>query len=288
VAAVIWLHPAEQAPPAAGQNRGDALTALPGIPQPAGDLSAIQLRLTEGFSLTMIPVKLVDGQLGGYSAKLGDCLFPVAAVRELALGSPAQRQQIASYDEWVTRQAKEPDWDIPSSDGGNAAGSALIGKTADDFELPMLDGTTFRLRDHADKVVILDFWATWCGPCIRALPDYIAATSRFDSSQVIFVAVNLQEASDQVREFLAERELSPRVALDRSGEVARKFEVSGIPHTVTIGRGNVIEDVHVGYQATGGELLQSAVQQLLDGTWQRPVPADGSSPKKPTLEKPTP
>lgn len=92
----------------------------------------------------------------------------------------------------------------------------------------MLDGTTFRLSDHQDKIVVLDFWATWCGPCVM-LPDYIAATSKFEESKVIFVAVNLQESSDEIRTFLSDKQLSPRVALDRSSAVAPTFQVSGIP-----------------------------------------------------------
>jgi hypothetical protein len=114
---------------------------------------------------------------------------------------------------------------------------------------------------------------------VAALPDYIAATSEFDSSKVIFVAVNQQEASDQIRGFLTERNLSPIVALDRSGAIGQQFKVSGIPHTVILGKGNVIEDVHVGYQQGGGESMQIAIQQLLDGTWKRPTPE--AAPAKP-------
>jgi thiol-disulfide isomerase/thioredoxin len=155
----------------------------------------------------------------------------------------------------------------------------MIGQVADDFELSLLDGSKFRLKDHADKIIVLDFWATWCGPCVAALPDYIAATSEFDSSKVIFVAVNQQEASDQIRGFLTERDLSPIVALDRNGEIGQQFKVSGIPHTVILGKGNVIEDVHVGYQQGGGESMQISIQQLLDGTWKRPTPE--AAPAKP-------
>ena len=147
----------------------------------------------------------------------------------------------------------------------------MIGKPAPDFELSLLDGTKFKLSDHKDKIVVLDFWATWCGPCVMALPDYIAATSKFDESKVIFVAVNLQESPDQIRTFLSDKQLTPRVALDRSSSVAPTFQVSGIPHTVIVGQGNLVEDVHVGYQPGSGELMQTTLQQILDGTWKRSV-----------------
>ena len=102
-----------------------------------------------------------------------------------------------------------------------------------------------------------------------ALPDYIAATSKFDESKVIFVAVNLQESSDQIRTFLSDKQLTPRVALDRSSSVTPTFQVSGIPHTVIIGQGNIVEEVHVGYQPGSGEMMQITLQQMLDGTWKR-------------------
>jgi thiol-disulfide isomerase/thioredoxin len=243
------------------------------------DESSMQALLADGFSITMTPTRLENGQIKGHSKLLGDCAFPAATIRELFPGDPASRTNIAAFDQWIARNAQEPDWDIAAESGGTSEGAAMIGQVADDFELSLLDGSKFRLKDHADKIIVLDFWATWCGPCVAALPDYIAATSEFDSSKVIFVAVNQQEASDQIRGFLTERDLSPIVALDRNGEIGQQFKVSGIPHTVILGKGNVIEDVHVGYQQGGGESMQISIQQLLDGTWKRPTPE--AAPAKP-------
>ncbi|MEJ7595452.1 MAG: TlpA disulfide reductase family protein [Planctomycetaceae bacterium] len=283
VGAVVWLDPPkeEAKKPAAPGEVKDATPVKAtdtgdGFASDSDEEAMLQAQLADGFSMTMKPLKLVDGHIEGTSALLGKCSFPARSVRELFTGNANIGQRLAAYDSWVTAMAREPDWDIPQSDGGTSEASALIGKTAADFELPMLDGTTFRLSDHQDKIVVLDFWATWCGPCVMALPDYIAATSKFDESKVIFVAVNLQESSDQIRSFLAEKQLSPRVALDRSASVAPTFQVSGIPHTVILGPGNVIEDVHVGYQPGSGETMQTTIQQLVDGTWERAevVPAE--------------
>ena len=283
VGAVVWLD----APAKTDEKKSDTPDAVssPDVPDTLSADNAegfvtdapevieamLQAQLADGFCITMKPLKLVDGRIEGTSALLGKCSFPARSVRELFTGDPKASQRLAAYDTWVTKMAREPDWDIPQSDGGNSAASELIGKIAPNFELPMLDGTTFKLSDHQDKIVVLDFWATWCGPCVMALPDYIAATSTFDESKVIFVAVNLQETSDQIRTFLTEKQLSPRVALDRGAEVSPKFQVSGIPHTVIIGPGNVVEEVHVAYQPGSGETMQITIQQMLDGTWKRPT-----------------
>lgn len=276
VGAIVWLDAPKNvdAEPAATDEGANAPAVkatdeADGFAADHEDETTLQAQLADGFCITMKPLRLVDGRIEGSSVLLGKCSFPARSVRELCTGDPAASQRLVAYDTWVTTMAREPDWDIPQSDGGNSEAAALIGKTATDFELPMLDGTTFRLSDHKDKIVVLDFWATWCGPCVMALPDYIAATSKFDESKVMFVAVNLQESSDEIRAFLSDKQLSPRVALDRSSAVAPTFQVSGIPHTVIIGPGNVIEDVHVGYQPGSGETMQTTLQQMLDGTWKR-------------------
>ena len=278
VGAVVWLDvPAkadDKKPDTADSEKSpDSLLTTDSegfvTDETAAGEAMLQAQLADGFSITMKPMRLVDGRIEGESVLLGKCSFPARSVRELFTGDLKASQRLAAYDTWVTQMAREPDWDIPQSDGGNSQASEMIGKAAPDFELPLLDGTTFKLSEHQDKIVVLDFWATWCGPCVMALPDYIAATSKFDESKVIFVAVNLQETSDQIRSFLTEKQLSPRVALDRSAEISPKFQVSGIPHTVILGPGNVVEDVHIGYQPGSGETMQTSIQQMLDGTWKR-------------------
>ena len=280
VGAIVWLDAPQknEAEPAAAAEVAiapavEATGDADGFAADSDEETTLQAQLADGFSITMKPLRLVDGNIEGSSALLGKCSFPARSVRELSTGDPTAGQRLAAYDTWVTTMAREPDWDIPQSDGGNSAAAALIGTTATDFELPMLDGTTFKLSEHKDKIVVLDFWATWCGPCVMALPDYIAATSKFDESKVMFVAVNLQESSDEIRAFLSDKQLSPRVALDRSSAVAPTFQVSGIPHTVILGPDNVIEDVHVGYQPGSGETMQITLQQMLDGTWKRATEA---------------
>ena len=293
IGAIVWLDPPkkEDAKPAdsekAADSTADATTVAATTESPAGDTdgfaaddepdeAVLQAQLADGFSITMKPLRLIDGHIEGSSALLGKCSFPANSVRELFTGDPKASQRLAAYDTWVTKMAREPDWDIPQSDGGNSEAAAMIGKPAPDFELPLLDGTKFKLSDHKDKIIVLDFWATWCGPCVMALPDYIAATSKFEESKVMFVAVNLQESSDQIRTFLSDKQLTPRVALDRSSSVAPTFQVSGIPHTVIIGPGNIVEDVHVGYQPGSGELMQTSLQQMLDGTWKRDTEVPGA------------
>ncbi|MCR9198064.1 MAG: TlpA family protein disulfide reductase [Planctomycetaceae bacterium] len=220
--------------------------------------TAVQAKLDNGYILTMTPQRMQNGQIEGLSSVLGNCRIPARAIRDLFLGQAEGREEILSYVKWIRQEAVEPEWEMPEE--GEEA-NALVGTIVDDFELPTLDGGTFRLSEHQDKVVILDFWATWCGPCAAALPEYIAAAGEFDESQVLFVAVNLEESKDRINEFLTQRRLAPLVAMDRGSVVARQFGVSGIPHSVILAPGMKVQHVTVGFK---DGIRDTTVQRVKD------------------------
>ena len=278
IASIIWLP--KPVPIQEDQPEQNLEQPQKPVEELKTDPSEIQLRLAHGYSLSMKPQLAEFDKLKGHSSILGECSIPSASIKELILGN----MQTDSYDvfaQWITKSAPEPEWDLPDSD---SSGHQLVGTEAKNFELPMLDGSTFKLSDHADKVVVLDFWASWCGPCVLALPGYIETTSQFDSSKVIFVAVNLREAAQPVRTFLARENLSPAVALDSTGEIGSQFGVSGIPHTVIISPKGVIEYVKTGYSPTAANAMKETIEKILDGTWERKdPPAKQTPPAEPAI-----
>ena len=140
----------------------------------------------------------------------------------------------------------------------------LIGESAPPFEASLLDGTKFRLSDHQGKVVVLDFWATWCGPCVRGLPILQKVTSSFDSSKVRLVAMNQGENKKTINQFLKSKKLSQlTVALDKSNTVGKSYMVGGIPQTVVIDTKGLVRFVHVGFGANTGEQLRKEIKELL-------------------------
>lgn len=244
ISAVVWLQDEETNPVIRAET-------------------AVQAQLDNGYTLTMTPERMKDGQLIGHSDLLGDCRIPARSIRDLFLGSPDGRQEILSYVSWVTSSAPEPQWEKQDDGGAQNTHEHMIGTVAADFELKTFDGGTFRLSDHKGKIVVLDFWASWCGPCVRALPQYVNATSKFDREEVIFVAVNLEESRERIDEFLTTHNLSPAVAMDRGSVIARRFEVEGIPHSVILGKGNVIRHVTVGAQEGLEAATEKKVSDLL-------------------------
>jgi peroxiredoxin len=141
----------------------------------------------------------------------------------------------------------------------------LVGKVAPDFELHDLDGKTVKLSSLRGKVVVLDFWATWCPPCVASLPLVTAAASARNAQGVVFFGVNQKETSDVIRAFQKEKSLNFPVLLDAKGTVGTLYQAKAIPETVVIDKKGKIEAVHVGFEAGIKKQLGQELDDLLAG-----------------------
>ncbi len=124
----------------------------------------------------------------------------------------------------------------------------LLGQTAPQFVAKLLMGGTLDLSQHKDKnVVLLDFWATWCGPCRKAQPIVSEVCAGFKGKELASYAVNLKETSDKIKEFqTATPTLTLPIVLDEEGKIAEAYRVQPIPMTVLIGKSGVVEAVYLG------------------------------------------
>jgi thiol-disulfide isomerase/thioredoxin len=150
--------------------------------------------------------------------------------------------------------------------GGQPPRSPLVGKPAPDVNLKLLDAGDFRLKDHRDQhLVMLDFWATWCGPCVQELPILTKVAEAYKDKGVVFCAVNEQEKPDQIHQFLKSRNLQMTVALDSAGEVGGAYGAEAIPMLVLIDKKGVVQSVHVGFNPTIQATLPKELDALLAG-----------------------
>ena len=103
--------------------------------------------------------------------------------------------------------------------------------------LPLLGGATWSLAEQRGHAVLLNFWASWCEPCVAEMPSLARLAEREQASGLRVVAANYREPVDTVRRFLDATPLSPAIAiaLDRDATVARSFDVHAFPSTVAIG-----------------------------------------------------
>ena len=102
---------------------------------------------------------------------------------------------------------------------------------AEDFTLRTLEGERVSLKDYRGKVILLNFWATWCGPCRMEMPSMEKLWQDFKEEDFVILAIDIQEEGKLVSSFMKERNLSFPVSLDAKGNVARSYGVRGIPTT---------------------------------------------------------
>ncbi len=170
--------------------------------------------------------------------------------------APENAQRVDSMMELVTGRTQE-----------EPAPSELLGKPAPQIELELLAGGHLNLASlKGEKIVILDFWATWCGPCVRAMPIIEKVVAKYKDKGVELYAVNLQEGPDEIKTFLEANKLPDVVvALDKDAKAARDYGANAIPQTVIIGKDGTVQVVKVGLLPNLEEALSKDLDALLEG-----------------------
>ncbi len=143
----------------------------------------------------------------------------------------------------------------------------LIGQPAPDFEGKDLDDKPVKLADFKGRVLVLDFWATWCGPCMKAIPQIQKLHEQYAEKPVTVLGMNTDRANvrDKVKSTVSDKKLTFRQFLDADGKISRKYNISGIPCTLLIDKQGVVQAVHVGYSDKLAEELSEQIDKLLKG-----------------------
>ena len=118
---------------------------------------------------------------------------------------------------------------------------------APEFSLPALDGNPIRLSDYRGQVVIMEFWATWCGPCRYSMPSLEHIYRKFQGRGVAVLLINQGESLEQIRTWLPQRITAP-ILLDRDQALGRRYAIPGLPTLVVVGQQGEILYVRSGYR----------------------------------------
>jgi thiol-disulfide isomerase/thioredoxin len=129
-------------------------------------------------------------------------------------------------------------------------------RMAPPFAVTTLDGQRISLDDLKGKVVLIDFWATWCGPCRQALPHMQEIARKFQGQPLVIISVSLDSEEKKWKEFVAKNSMTWMNCRDGGfdGSMAKIFDVHAIPHTFTIDADGVLQDEAVGDAAIEGKL----------------------------------
>jgi len=137
------------------------------------------------------------------------------------------------------------------------------GKLAPDFVLQTLDGGEIRLSDLRGKAVVINFWATWCKPCRKEIPQLIDAYNAYRDQGLVILGVNLQESRSIVRPFAEDFGMSFLIPLDRTGSVADTYRLLGLPTTYFVDRQGVVRSMFTGpfVEKVQGTNVQAAIEE---------------------------
>jgi len=146
------------------------------------------------------------------------------------------------------------------ADEGASKGAST--KLAPDFRLPDVGGGERSLSDLRGRVVLLHFWATWCEPCVDAIPYDNELQGRYGTDGLVVLGMNLDRDSSEVGKFLAENEVSyPVLRVDLATRQA--YEVASLPTSVLVDRGGRIRRRQIGFRPEELPVLEGRIRGLL-------------------------
>jgi cytochrome c biogenesis protein CcmG, thiol:disulfide interchange protein DsbE len=151
--------------------------------------------------------------------------------------------------------------DTPREDG-SALGRAKEGQPAPDFTLTASDGSTYRLSELRGRPVVINFWATWCGPCKDEMPAIDEAYQTHRDAGLIVLAVNVEESAERVATYAAKLKLTFPVLVDREGSVSARYRVRSLPTTVFVRPDGVIDGRREG--AYTRRMLLGRIEQFME------------------------
>ena len=145
-----------------------------------------------------------------------------------------------------------------------AARSLESGDVVPEFRLPRLDaGGTVSLDEHRGKVIYLDFWASWCPPCVTAMPILEEWRREFGPRGFEVVAVNVDRDPEKARRFLESRRVGYASASDPAGELPQRFEIATMPTSFLIDRQGIVRRVHQGFRRSDAARIRDEVRALV-------------------------
>ena len=153
------------------------------------------------------------------------------------------------------------------SPAADQLGDLRVGSEAPDFSATDLQGRPIVLSElRGRKVVVVDFWATWCGPCLMAMPGLQEVHEEFSGRGVEILAVNLGEDPELIQGFLDENGYTFPVVADQYLDIGGLFGVGGIPAQVVVNREGLVESIRVGYSPGMEHGLRRLLERLTQET----------------------
>ena len=148
--------------------------------------------------------------------------------------------------------------------GASAAAATMApAAPAPDFTLHSLGGPNLRLREQRGRVVLVNFWATWCGPCRQEMPQLNKLYEKYRGAGFVLLGINVDDDARHAADLAAKLGLKFPVLLDTDKAVSRLYQLSSMPSTVLIDRDGRVRHVHRGYLSGYEDLYDKQILELL-------------------------
>ena len=144
-----------------------------------------------------------------------------------------------------------------------AASAKAVQAVAPDFTLKSQKGDNLKLSELRGKVILINFWASWCGPCRQEMPVLNELYQRYRPLDFTILGVNVEQNSDNARSLLKDVSVSFPILFDNDNKVSKLYHVKGMPSTVLVDRDGNIRYVHMGYQPGTEAEYQSQIRALI-------------------------
>lgn len=139
----------------------------------------------------------------------------------------------------------------------------LAAASAPDFTLKALDGTNLRLAEQRGDIMLINFWASWCGPCIQEMPALDKLAQKYRMLGVQVWGVNVENDSAAAKAYLAKVQVGFPVLFDVDNSVSEAYQVAAMPTTVIVDKNGSVRSVHRGYQPGYEKKYEDDIKGLL-------------------------
>jgi cytochrome c biogenesis protein CcmG/thiol:disulfide interchange protein DsbE len=148
---------------------------------------------------------------------------------------------------------------------GTLAHAVEVGQRAPEISVTGANGQTLRLAAHKGQVVLLDFWASWCGPCRKSFPWMNEMQAKYGSKGLRIIAINVDERRADADRFLAQSPAKFMLGFDPQGTAPAAYGAKAMPSSVLIGANGFVDSLHAGFRDEDAALLEQRIVSALEG-----------------------
>jgi len=146
---------------------------------------------------------------------------------------------------------------------GTASSAIAPATAAPDFTLHAMGGPNLRLKEQRGRVVMVNFWATWCAPCRQEMPHLNRLYEKYRGAGFVLLGVNVDDDTSKAADVVAKLGVTFPVLLDTEKSVSKLYDVSTMPSTMIIDRDGKVRYVHRGYQVGYEDNYEKQIRELL-------------------------